>query len=202
MNFNQLTQTCILSTLLLSAAAKAQAPAETDFYVGTSIGAAFIAPDDYKAKKSQNAEVRPSASLFAGARVGSLPLGGGLPVFVEVGYQDIARHKVSYQVANGTSDLTARGHSTYAAVKVHFWNPGDFSLYGKLGLARNSVTASTLSGQPAIPISGNGTGLLVGFGGQYDFDSRVSLRGELTNYGKSSSKSSAGGLALGVTYRF
>lgn len=202
MKFNQLTQTCILSTLLLSAAAKAQAPAETDFYVGTSIGAMVIAPNDYKANESQNAEARASAGLFAGARLGALPLGGGLPVFVEVGYQDIGRHRVSYKVADGSSDLTARGHSAYAAAKVHFWNPGNFSLYGKLGVARSSVTASTPAGQSAIPINGNGTGLLVGLGGQYDFDNRVSLRGEFTSYGKSSSKSSAGGLSLGVAYRF
>ena len=202
MKFNQFTQTCLLSTLLLSAAAKAQAPADKDFYVGTSIGAMVIVPNDYKDSESQATQARASAGLFAGARLGALPLGGGLPVFVEVGYQDIARHTVSYQIANGTSDLTARGHSAYAAAKVHFWNPGDFSLYGKLGVARNSVSASTPAGQSAIPINGNGTGLLVGFGGQYDFDNRVSLRGEFTSYGKSSSKSSAGGLSLGVTYRF
>ena len=76
------------------------------------------------------------------------------------------------------------------------------NLARKLGVARNSVKASTPTGQTPIPISGNHTGLLVGFGAQYDFDNRISLRGELTSFGKPSSKSTGAGLSMGVGYRF
>ena len=188
--------------VLLLAAAAAQAAPERDFYVGTTIGATAIKPDDHDAKTSQNAEARASLGLFAGARLGALPIGDGWPVYAEVGWQDIARHKVTYHVPGGSSELTARGHTAYAAAKMSVLNTGNFSLYGKLGVARSSVTASTPAGQPPIPISGSHTGLLVGFGAQYDFDNRISLRGELTSFGKTSAKSTGAGLSMGVAYRF
>lgn len=197
-----LTPLRCLSALLLLAAATAQAAPERDFYVGTTIGGTVIKPDDFDAKTSQNAEARASLGLFAGARLGAVPIGDGWPVFAEVGWQDIGRHKVSYHVPGGSSELTARGHSAYAAAKMAVFNTGNFSLYGKLGVARNSVKASTPAGQTPIPISGSHTGLLAGFGAQYDFDNRISLRGELTSFGKTSSKSTGAGLSLGVGYRF
>lgn len=194
---------CAIALSLLSTGAAAQGVPERNFYVGTSIGAMLIRPEGVSETDSnRTASGRASPGVFVGARVGALPIGEGWPVFVELGYQDIARHTVPYKTRNGTSELTASGHSAYAAGKVHFWTPGNFALYGKLGIAQSSVKGSTPAGQPAIPISGNGTSLLWGVGGQYDLDGGLSLRIELTSLGETSAKSSAGGLSLGLAYRF
>ena len=77
-----------------------------------------------------------------------------------------------------------------------------FGLYGKLGVAHNKVDGSTPAGQPVINIDGSKNGLLTAFGLQYRFDAPVTLRAELTNFGKSSAKSDAGGLSVGLAYRF
>jgi opacity protein-like surface antigen len=192
----------ILTPLLLLASAQAQAAAESDTYVGTNFAAVVVVPDDSTANNNGTTEGRAGLGLFAGVRLGTLPLGGGMPVFGEVGYQQIGRHTANYTVANGSTDLTASGHTAYAAAKVHLWTPGNFSLYSKLGLAYTTVKASTPAGQTDIPISGSRTGLLLGLGGQYDFDNRLSLRSELTIYDQTSPNSGGAGLSLGLGYRF
>lgn len=180
-----------------------KAATERDVYAGLSVGGIAIQPDGFNdVDTSKTAHVRASVGLFAGLRVGALPIAKGLPVYAEVGYQGIGRHTVAYKVPGGTSELTAQGHSVYAAAKVHLWTPGRFALYGKLGVARSSVDGSTPPGQTAIPINGHSTGLLWGLGVQYDFDSRLSLRAELTDYGNTSPKSSAAGVNAGLAYRF
>ncbi len=203
MSGKSMPRACTLCALLLLSVIRAEAAPERDAYVGVSAGAVAITPDGFnELDTAKDNEARVSAGLFAGLRLGTLPIASGLPVYAELGYQDIGRHTVSYKVNKATSDLTARGHSAYAAAKVHLWNPGRFSLYAKLGASKNSVSASTPPGQTAIPISGSSTGLLWGLGAQYDFDSRVSLRVEFTDFGTSSPKSSAGGVTAGVAFRF
>lgn len=203
MKLNQLCRIGALAASLASVEAGAQSPGDKRFYVGTSVGAVLVRPDGFSdTDKSKSASSRPGLGVFAGARLGALPIAQGMPVFAEIGYQDIARHTVPYKTRNGTSDLTASGHSTYAAARIDFWTPGNFVLYGKLGAALNSVEGSTRPGQTRIPIDGTRVGLLWGVGGQYDFDIGLSLRVELTSYGETSSKSSAAGVNLGLAYRF
>lgn len=195
----------LLSTPWAKAESEAQvkANAERGIYAGVSVGGMLIQPDGFNdTDESKAARIRASLGVYAGMRVGALPIAKGMPVYAEVGYQDIGRHSVPYKVPGGTSELTAKGHSVYAAAKVHAWTPGKFSLYVKLGVAHSSVNGSTPPGQTAIPINGRSTGLLWGVGAQYDFDSRLSLRAELVDFGDTSSNSSAGGVSAGLAYRF
>jgi opacity protein-like surface antigen len=191
-----------LAPLLLAAVANAQAAPEGDYYVGGTAAVVAVKPDGFSDTKNSNVEGRTGLGLFAGVRLGTLPIGSGMPVFGEVGYQAIGRHTVTYDVANGKSDLTVSGHTAYAAAKVDLWTPGNFALYGKLGLADTTVNSSTPAGQTDIPISGKRTGLLLGLGGQYRFDNPLSLRGEITILDRTSPNSGGASLSLGLAYRF
>ena len=125
----------------------AQAADDSRFYVGGTLGVAVITPDDLDVNTRHRSHGNLSGGVFAGARLGALPIRNGWPVYAEIGYQDIASHKVSYYVGNGTTELTARGHSSYLAGKVNAPLTQRLSLYGKLGVARNSVTGSTPAGK-------------------------------------------------------
>ena len=194
-----------LTLALLSAAsgAQAQADASKNFYIGSTLGVAAVGADkfDFDSDRAVR-DQRPSAGLFAGARLGQLPIGAGLPVFAEAGYQQIARHTVRYKAAGGTTDLTTRGHSLYLAGKLDIPITAGFALYGKLGVAHNKVDGSTPAGRPAIDIDGSRTSALVGFGAQYHFDNGLMLRGELASLGQTSKNSKGSAATFGVAYAF
>lgn len=194
----------IASPLLVAAAAtRAETgSAAHDFYIGTTAGIVVVKPDQFDVDKNRDGSGRLSPGLFVGVRLGALPIGSGMPVSVEAGYQKIGNHRVGYKVGGQTVDLTTRGHSTYVAAKLDFIKFGGLALYGRLGVARNSVSSSTPIGGPAIEISGSRTSPLLGLGLQYAFNDQWSLRGEVTSYGKSSRNSDAGGLGIGVAYAF
>lgn len=188
---------------LVPVEAVAQSAPSRDFYVGAALGALAVQPDGVGGTDdARTSSARASLGMFAGARVTSIPIGDGWPVYAEIGFQEIARHTVPYKTRSGTSDLTASGQSVFAAAKVHFWTPGNLSLYGKLGVAHTSIKGSTRPGQTAIPVAGDGVGALWGFGAQYDFSGGVSLRAELIGLEDTSPRSSAGGLTVGLAYRF
>lgn len=187
----------------LGAPAAAKGPAVGDVYAGITLGASAIVPKNLDLDSDKRAEGRSSGGLFLGAHIGALPIGSGWPLAVEASYQDIARHKATYKTANGgRSELTASGSSIALALKLDAPVTERFGLYGKLGVARNKVDGSTPTGQPVIDIDGSRNGLLTAFGLQYRFDAPVTLRAELTNFGNSSAKSRAGGISLGLAYRF
>jgi OOP family OmpA-OmpF porin len=187
----------------LSAPAVAKGPEVGDIYAVVTLGVSVIAPKGLEVDSSKDAEGRFSSGLFVGTNIGALPVGDGWPLAVEASYQTIGRHTVRYKMAGGSvTDLTARGHSTTLALKVDAPITERFGLYGKLGLARNRVDGSTPAGQTAIDVDGSRTGLLTAVGMQYRFDAPVTLRAELTNFGKSSAKSKAGGVSVGLAYRF
>jgi OOP family OmpA-OmpF porin len=187
----------------ISAPAAAKGPEAGDIYAGVTLGGVAIVPKGLNVDSDKRAEGRLSGGLFVGAQIGALPIGSGWPLAVEASHQNIARHKVTYKTANGArSELTASGSSTSLALKLDAPITERFALYGKLGVARNKVDGSTPAGQPVIDIDGSKNGLLTALGLQYRFDAPVTLRGELTNFGKSSAKSSAGGLSVSLAYRF
>lgn len=188
---------------LLSAEAGAQGAPVRDHYVGATFGALLVQPEGVGGTDAnREASARGSFGLFAGTRLGSIPIGGGWPVFAEIGFQEIARHTIPYRTSSGTSDLTASGQSVYGAVKIDFWTPGDFTLYGKLGVAHTSIKASTRPGQPAIRAGGEAVGAMWAVGAQYDFAGGIGLRVEWIGLEDASPRSSAGGLSAGLAYRF
>jgi hypothetical protein len=195
--------TAVLCTLSLCAATAATAAPPRDFYAGASIGAGLIQPEGLDTiDDTRSASIRAGGGVFAGLRLGALPVGDGLPVFAEAGLFRIGSHRVPYKMAASTSELTASGQGVYLAAKLDLWSPGRFAAFVRLGVASTSVRASTPAGQPPIAVAGRGTGLMWGMGVEYDFDSGLALRVDFTAYERTSPRSSAGGPSLSLAYRF
>jgi len=175
---------------------------QKDFYAGVSVGGAAVAPRGFDVDKKAAADGGTINTLFFGARLTDIKLGSSLPLFIEVGYQNISSHKVTYRVGATTSQLTAKGKSVYGASKLDIPFNDQFGMFLRLGLARNSVDGSTPTGAPVIDIDGKKTGLLTGAGLQWHLGSSLTLRGDFTSYGKMSKNSDGGALNLGLAYRF
>lgn len=171
-------------------------------YFGLTAGVAAAVAKDYDTDKNETGSGRPSAGVFAGVRLFDLPVGKGWPVGVEVGYQDISSHTIPYRIAGGTTDLTARGHSTYAGLKVSAPLTERVALYGRLGASRNVVDGNTPAGQTPIDIDGRRTGVLSGFGAEFQLMPNLMLRAEATSFGRGSANSRVGGLSAGVAVGF
>ncbi len=195
-----------LAGLLLACAGSIPAAHATDsenYYVGATLGSAFVIPRDATLSVTRNNNSGgTSGGIFAGARLGELPVFGGWPLGIEVGYQNIASSTINYISSAGTTALTVSGRSLYAAGRMDIPVSDRFSFYGKLGIARTSVDGTTVPGQPVIDVDGRSTGALVGLGAEYRFANRVSLRTEFTSFGRSSRNSDAGALNVGLSYRF
>lgn len=187
---------------LLGSGFAAQAQEGPRVYFGLTAGVAAAIAKDYDTDKNETGSGRPSAGVFAGVRLFDLPVGKGWPVGVEVGYQDISSHTVPYRIAGGTTDLTARGHSSYVALKVSAPLTERVSLYGRLGAARNVVDGNTPAGQTPIDIDGKRTGVLSGFGAEFQLTPNLMLRAEATSFGRASANSRAGGISAGVAVGF
>lgn len=171
-------------------------------YFGLTAGVAAAIAKDYDTDRNETGSGRPSAGVFAGVRLFDLPVGKGWPVGVEVGYQDISSHTIPYRIAGGTTDLTARGHSTYAALKLSAPLTERVALYGRLGASRNVVDGNTPAGQTPIDIDGRRTGVLSGFGAEFQLMPNLMLRAEATSFGRGSANSRVGGLSAGVAVGF
>jgi OOP family OmpA-OmpF porin len=189
-------------TALTGLAVAAQAAEAPTFYVGITAGVAAIVADDFDTDRNETGSGRPSAGVFAGLRFAHLPIGKGWPMALEVGYQDIASHTIPYRVGGGTTDLTARGSSAYAALKVNGPITERISLYGRLGAARNKSDGSTPAGQAPIDIDGRRTGLLAGFGAEFVIAPNVNLRVEATSFGRASREGRAGGVSAAASFGF
>jgi OmpA-OmpF porin, OOP family len=180
----------------------AQAQEAPRVYLGLTAGVAAAIAKDYDTDKNETGSGRPSAGVFAGVRLFDLPVGKGWPVGVEVGYQDISSHTVPYRINGSTTDLTARGHSSYVALKVAAPLNERVSLYGRLGAARNVVDGNTPAGQTPIDIDGRRTGVLSGFGAEFQLMPNLLLRAEATSFGRGSANSRVGGISAGVAVGF
>lgn len=187
---------------LLGLGFAAQADDGPRFYIGITAGVAATVAKDYDTDKNETGSGRPSAGVFAGVRIFDLPVGKGWPVAAEVGYQDITSHTIPYRVGGGTTDLTARGHSSYLALKVSAPLTERVALYGRLGASRNVVDGNTPAGQIPINIDGKRTGLLAGFGADFRLMPNLQLRVEATSFGHASANSRAGSLGAGIAWGF
>jgi len=189
-------------TALLAPALAAQADEGPRVYFGLTAGVAAAVARDYDTDKNETGSGRPSAGVFAGLRLFELPVGKGLPLSLELGYQDISSHTIPYRVNGGTTDLTARGHSSYAALRLGVPLTEKVSLYGRLGAARNVVDGNTPAGQTAIDIDGRRNGVLTGFGAEFVLAPNLLLRAEATSFGRGPGSSRVGGLSAGIAVGF
>lgn len=192
----------VLAMGLGTASFTANAADDGRFYIGLTAGVAAVIADDFETDKNERGSGRPSAGVFAGLRLVDLPIGKGWPLALELGYQDISSHTIPYRVGGGTTDLNARGHSSYLAVKLAAPLTARVALYGRLGAARNQVDGSTPAGQTPIDIDGRRTGVLSAFGGEFQLVPNLNLRAEVTSFGRSSNRSRAGGISAGVSFHF
>lgn len=199
----------ILRRLFVAAAACAalapvavQAQESPRVYLGLTAGVAAVIARDYDTDRHETGSGRPSAGVYAGLRLFDIPVGKGLPVGVEVGYQDISSHTIPYRINGNTTDLTARGHSTYAALRLGVPLTERTSLYGRLGAARNVVDGNTPAGQTPIDVDGRHTGVLAGFGAEFVLVPNLLLRAEVTSFGRASPGANAGGVSVGLAVGF
>lgn len=195
-----------LAAVALVAVAGAASAAGDDsrsrFYIGTTIGAAVVAPRNYDVNTNRDEDAKLSPGLFAGAQVATLPIGSGWPLFVEGGYQRINEFTAWYKTPSGDTRVSTEGSSTYLAARLAWPITERFGLYTRLGVARNSAESRTLSGPRVIDVNGDKTSPMVSFGLEYQFDNGIGLRGDITNFGKSSKNADSGAINFGVSYRF
>lgn len=121
---------------------------------------------------------------------------------MEAGYARLGR--VSHWTSvNGLRALeSGSGNAFYGAATAHFPLGESFALNGRLGLARGKVTGGnsrTLAGQK---ISGSGTGVMAGFGAEYQMSRNISLTVDYDHFGKLSKNAKAGMLTAGLRASF
>ena len=166
----------LIFALIAGAAAMGAAHAEGP-YVGVGIatanhtynlggGATNINSDGYKA----------SGKLFGGYDFDKT-------WGVEAGYTDFRKSHANYTLNNAAGRADSDGHSFYVAGKATAPLNEQFSVFGKLGAARNKSTLSTTNA--ALNRDESKTEVYAGIGGQYNLSKQVALTLEYERYGKS-----------------
>lgn len=171
-------------------------------YAGGTLGVAGVTPNGLKSTSRQDGDGQASGGVFAGARLATLPVAEGWPLYLEVAYQDIARSTLRYRVQNTTSDLSASGYALSAAARLSVPLTAHFGLHGKLGASYAKVDGSTPAGQPVITVKGSGSGVVSAFGLEYQYASGPVLRGEITRYSRVSPQAGAAAINLGLGFQF
>jgi hypothetical protein len=153
-------------------AVHAQTPAP---YIGVGIasadhnysisGASNVDSDGYKA----------SGKLFGGVEFDKT---WGL----EAGYTRFGSASANYNIGSTTGSVNSKGHALYLAGKATMPINEQFSLYGKLGVARtkNEVHSTTV----AYNYDDSKTEGYGALGAQYNLSKEVALSLELERYGK------------------
>jgi OOP family OmpA-OmpF porin len=102
---------------------------------------------------------------------------------VEAGYTDFRKSHANYTAAGVPGTAESDGHSFYLAGKATAPINDQFSVFGKLGAARNksSLSAST----PGLSRDESKTEVYAGIGAQYNLNQKVALTAEYERYGKS-----------------
>jgi OOP family OmpA-OmpF porin len=180
----------IAATAFAGAAHAQSMPADAHAYVGGGLG--HVNPDPNKADYS---DPTPGASTTTSSDNSTAwKLYGGMQLTpnwgIEAEYAHLGQFQNSYSQpatassATGTNKLSAwslAGTGTYPINDA-------FSLHAKAGLALVRSNYSFSGSGPSYLAGDNGnarsTNLLLGFGGQYNFNKNVALRLDYENYGK------------------
>ena len=124
---------------------------------------------------------------------------------VEAGYTDFGSASRDFTVGANSGHIESDAHSFYLAGKGSWPVNEQFSVFGKLGVARNHNSVST-SGLAAAGLggSGNKTALYASVGGEYAINKQVSLALEYEHYGKNDNDfgRKAGAVTASVAYHF
>ncbi len=122
---------------------------------------------------------------------------------IEGGYTDLGGKTYNFSTAGVPGSVDSGAHSYYAAGKASFPVNEQFSLFGKLGVARNHFSATGSGSGAGLTGSENKTDLYSALGGQYNINKQVALTLEWERYGKDhdlGSKSNA--ITAAVRYSF
>ena len=104
---------------------------------------------------------------------------------VEAGYTDFKKSSYQYTTAANTAGRAeSDGNSFYVAGKATAPINDQFSVFGKLGAARNKATLRSAT-TPAFNTSDSKTEVYAGVGLQYNLNQKVALTAEYERYGKS-----------------
>lgn len=101
---------------------------------------------------------------------------------IEAGYTDFRKSHSNFTYNNAAGTADSDGHSFYLAGKATAPINDQFSVFGKLGAARNKTTLST--GIAALNRDDSKTEVYAGLGGQYNLNKQVALTLEYERYGK------------------
>lgn len=169
----------LIVALIASAAAMSAAQAQTTApraYVGAGVA---TADHDFKlsgATNVDNSGYKASGKLFGGYDFNQT-------WGVEAGYTDFRDARVNYAIGGVNNSGETKGESYYLAGKATMPVNEQFSLYGKLGVARNKSELVTLNA--AQNRSESKTEAYGALGAEYKLNQNVSLIGEYERYGKS-----------------
>lgn len=122
---------------------------------------------------------------------------------MEIGYARLGNIKYSTTV-NGvnTDEQSGTGQVFYGAATGRYPIGSAWALNGRLGLARGKISKADPS-RPADQDGSNGsTGLMAGFGGEYDVTRNIAVTADIDYFGKLSQHAKGGLLSVGVRASF
>jgi len=124
---------------------------------------------------------------------------------VEAGYTDFGKRSYNYTAGGLPGGVSTDAHSYYLAGKGTWPVAQDFSVFGKLGVARNhnEVTQTGIAAANGLGDE-NKTKLYASVGGEYAINKNVKVSLEYENYGKSGTDvgRKAGAITAGLRYNF
>jgi OOP family OmpA-OmpF porin len=122
---------------------------------------------------------------------------------VEGGYADLGSPSYNYSIGTTTGSLKSSSNAWYAAAKGTVPLNEQFSVYGKLGLARTHFSVDGSGIGSTLGQSDNKTALYAGIGAQYNLTKNVGWTLELERFGSNSDRGSKGNtISTGIRYSF
>ncbi len=146
-------------------------------------GATGLDGDGYKA----------SGKLFGGVDINQT-------FAVEAGYAHFGSADANYSIAGVPGSVSSKGHSLYVAGKATMPVNEQFSLFGKLGVARNKYELN--SATAAYNFDDSKTEAYGALGAQYNLSKQVALSLEVEHYGKNRDNAAKLGNAVTVAARY
>lgn len=117
---------------------------------------------------------------------------------IETGYANFGNASSRYVTSSAAGTLDVEMESVYLAGKANIPINEQFSLFGKLGAARNHFKQTSIGSSS----SENKADLYAALGAQYAFNKQLALSLEWEHYGKSGENSKASTLTTALQFHF
>ena len=173
-------------------------------YIGFGVGSSrvsgvdlTVAPDSLTGGNSN----KTSGKIFGGFKF--TPNFGVEAQYSDLGTRNLVLTNGGVQIGTGSLKLSQLSIAATGTLPM----ASNFSLFGKLGVSRNSgkVNFSVPAAGFAESDSGNKSGLMVGVGVLYDITPIIAVRAEYEDFGKFNSSGNsirANNFSVGVQYKF